>query len=118
MTGSCKNLGVSAPQQINQLRYRFSIHLYAFHAAKGDISIGLDRHSLIELGVKGKLSSEDPMNAIDSGFCGGLQHRCLSVFSPVAGFRPRLWLVEREELRGLPPAPRRDNSMMSDKPGN
>src|SRR2546430_4993978 len=44
-----QDLGVSAPQQINQLRYRFSIHLYAFQAAKGDISVGLDGHSLIEL---------------------------------------------------------------------
>src|SRR5260370_25771440 len=43
-----QNLGVSAPQQINQFRYRFSIHLYAFHATTGDISVRLDRHCLIE----------------------------------------------------------------------
>src|SRR5260370_19894612 len=44
-----QNLGVGASQQINQLWYRFSIYLDAFHAAKGYISVRLDGHSLIEL---------------------------------------------------------------------
>src|ERR1700731_1704560 len=78
-----QNLGVGAPQQINQFRYRLSIHLDAFHAAKGDISVRLDGHSLIELRCERKTQFQNIRGMQLIPAFAVLQHRCLSVFSVV-----------------------------------